>query len=108
MLSVGRRRRRLSCRGRFREHKVGEVFKQPFILERSIDDSQKFTSQCDDRFSGPPAFLLFVVGLQVRAVALRDQGALYQRGSAQLGPAFGNSAECSVSLELLIFGTMPK
>jgi hypothetical protein len=34
-----------------------EVFKQPFVFERSIDDSQKLTSQRDDRFPGPAEFL---------------------------------------------------
>jgi hypothetical protein len=82
----------LSCRGRFREHKVGKVLKQPFVLERSIDDSRKFTSQGDDRFPGPAAFLFFLAGIQVGTLALCGQGALHQRGSAQLGLAFGNPA----------------
>src|SRR5690348_6618374 len=75
----------VSCRRFLCQYKVGEVFKQPFVLERSIDDSQKFTSKRDDRFPGPAAFLFFVVVLQVRTISLRDQGALHQCGSAQIG-----------------------
>src|SRR5712691_3801695 len=81
----------VSCRRFLCQYKVGEVFKHPLVLERSVDDSQKFARQGDDRFPrATPALHLFVVSFQIRAVALRDQGALDQRSSAELGPAFGD------------------
>jgi hypothetical protein len=41
-------------------------------------------------FPVPRLFFFFVAVFQVGAVSLRKQSALHQRGSAQLGPAFGS------------------
>src|SRR3990172_268397 len=77
--------------GSIRQHEIGKVFKYPAIFEGSVNDPQEFPSQGDDRLSrASPSFDLFVVALQIRAVALRNQGTLHQRGPTQLGPAFGD------------------
>ena len=75
--------RRCRCFGScsfLRQYKVGEVFEHPFVLQRSIDDSQEFPRQGNDGLPrAPPVLHLFVVSFQIGAVALRDQGALDQR-----------------------------
>src|SRR5271157_2577386 len=79
--------------GRLRQHEVREVLEDPLVLQCSIDDPQELTSQSDDRLPRPaPRFDLFVVPLQIRAVALRDQSALHQRRAPQLVAAFGDAA----------------
>ena len=67
---------------------------------------QELAGQGDDCLAGStPGFDLFVIPLQVWAVALRNQGTLHQRRPSQLATAFPAR---SVSFELEIRGTIPK
>ena len=80
----------LPC-GLLGQNEIGEISEGPFEFERSINDPQEFPGQGDDRLSrAPPSFDLFVVALQIRAIALGNQGTLHQSGPTQLGPAFGD------------------
>jgi hypothetical protein len=73
------------------DHESREVCKNPAVLQRFIDDSQKLPGQGDDGF--PRSLRRLDAGIvvsQVRAVAPGDQGALHQSCSTQLIAAFGD------------------
>jgi len=75
------------------EHKSWKIFKNPPILQGSIDDSQKLPRQGDDR---PPrtsgCFEADIVMSEIRAVTHGDQGALHQSGAPQFIAALGDPA----------------
>ena len=59
--------------------KLGKSSKIQLFFQSSVDDAQQLASERDDCLTRATASLgSFVELLQIRAVALRDQGTLYQ------------------------------
>jgi hypothetical protein len=75
------------------DHESWKIFKDPAMLQRSLDDSQKLPRQGDDCL--PRTSRGFDAGLErrpIRAVAPGHQGALHQGCTCQFIAALGDPA----------------
>ena len=75
-----------------RQDEIGEIFKDPLVLESLVDNPQKLSCQGDDRFSCPSfQFLPFIEGPQVRTISHRNQRTLHQRRPGEFVSMFGDT-----------------
>ena len=73
------------------EDKVGEISKDPVVLECPIDDPEKLAGGGDDCLASAfSCFDPFVELVQITTVLLRYQGALNQGCASQFRSAFGD------------------
>ena len=75
------------------DFEFGEVFEDPAIFERVIDDRQQLARGGDDGLARAATFLdALIEGIQVSRVPFGDEGALHQCRPHQLVAALGDPA----------------